>query len=151
MKEIFKKAVEFVLKWEGEISNHPNDPGGLTIYGIASKYYPQEVQKMYELYKQNKKQEAKEIACKIYYENYWKKIGGDNLPFPLDMIVFDTAVNMGVNTALNLLKQSDNDVYRYLFLRVKKYVELAKNSKLKVFLQGWLNRVIDLENQIHGK
>jgi len=149
MKETFEKALQFVLKWEGGYSNNPNDPGGLTIYGISKRSYPNEVAKMNELWKQGKKQEALNIAKKIYRKNYWDKIKGDDLPFPLDFVAFDTAVNMGVGACQQLLSQANGDWKQLLFLRLLRYIRLATvNPKLAVFLQGWANRVADLNETI---
>lgn len=148
MQENFKKALEFVLKWEGGRSEHPKDPGGLTIYGISQKSYPKEVAQMDALWKQGKKSEALEIAKKIYKANYWDKLNCDALPYPLDIIAFDTAVNMGVGTALSFLKQS-KDYRDFLLLRIERYKNLAQTNKnLTIFLIGWLNRVLDLYKTI---
>jgi lysozyme family protein len=35
----FEKAVEDVLRWEGGLVNDPDDPGGLTKYGISKRSY----------------------------------------------------------------------------------------------------------------
>ena len=90
----FKEALQFVLKWEGFISNDPNDPGGLTIWGISYRSYPKEVLEIERLINEVKKDEAFKIAEKIYYENYWLKAGCDKLSSPMDLVLFDTAVNM---------------------------------------------------------
>lgn len=34
----FLKAHEFVAKWEGELSDHPADRGGLTAYGASIEF-----------------------------------------------------------------------------------------------------------------
>ncbi len=145
MKENWEKAIQFVLRWEGGYSNHPNDPGGLTIYGISARSYPKEVQKMEALWKEGKKEEAKRIAVEIFRKDYWDRCRCDTLPYPLDIIVFDTAVNMGVGTAQGFLKACNNDYKDYLLLRVSRYKEIAlANPKARVFLLGWINRVMDL-------
>jgi len=149
MRENFEKALNFVLKWEGGYSNDPRDPGGLTIYGISMKSHPNAVKKMDELWKQGKKQEALNIAKEIYRKNYWDKIKGDDLPFPLDFVAFDTAVNMGVGACQQLLSQANGDWKDYLFLRINRYKEIAlANKNAQAFLLGWLNRVMDLYKTI---
>jgi len=142
LKENWEKAINFVLKWEGGYSNDPKDPGGLTIYGITYKYHPKEVAEMEKLWKQGKFDECKAIAKKIYKEKYWNAIKGDSLPYPLDIIVFDTAVNMGVSTALNLLSKSQSKWEVYLLERIRRYCDIAKNNQR--FFYGWIRRVIDL-------
>ena len=130
MSKNFDEAIKFVLKWEGGYSNDPNDPGGETKFGISKRSYPE-----LDISKLTLKQ-----AKEIYYQNYWLKAGCDELPFPFDIIVFDTAVNMGRRRAKEFL-----DVYSdwrdYLFKRIEFYARL---KTAKYYLRGWTNRVIDL-------
>ncbi len=81
MKENWEKAISFVLKWEGGYSNDPYDSGGETKYGISKRSYPNLDIKNLTL----------EQAKEIYKRNYWDKIDGDNLPYPRDIIMMDTA------------------------------------------------------------
>lgn len=144
MKEHFDKALTFVLQWEGGRSQHPNDPGGLTIYGISAKSYPKEVAQMDKLWQLGQYSECKKIASEIYKKNYWDKCKCDELPYPLDIIIFDTAVNMGCSKALSILNKAKN-WQEYLILRIFEYKSLVvKNKNLSVFLVGWLNRVESL-------
>ena len=53
-KEIYKKALSFVLKWEGGYSNNPNDRGKMTFKGIT--------QAAYNSYLLSKNMKAKPIA-----------------------------------------------------------------------------------------
>jgi len=146
LKENFEKAINFVLNWEGGYSDDPQDTGGVTIYGIAKKYHPQEVEQMEQLWKQGKQDECKEIAKRIYKEEYWDKINGDNLPYPRDIIMFDTAVNMGIGTAFSLNKKAPDNWKDYLIERIKLYRDYSKKNQR--FLLGWLNRCLDLYDLI---
>lgn len=147
VRQNFAKALDLVLKYEGGRSNNPADPGGLTIYGISAKSYLNEVKQMDALWQQGKYEDAKKIAAKIYEKNYWNACNCDSLPSPLDIIVFDTAVNMGVYTAKLLLKEAE-DWHDYLFLRAIRYIDITtKNQKLFVFLAGWRNRIANLRKQ----
>jgi len=135
MDDNFDKAVTFTLKWEGYKSNHISDPGGLTIFGISSKYWPKEVAEMDKL----SQTEACGIAKKIYKSNYWDIAKCSELPYPMDIVVFDTAVNCGVSRAIKFgaltLNWTD-----YLFNRLEYYNSLRR----PIFMAGWTNRVIDL-------
>lgn len=151
MKENFEKALSFVLKWEGGYTKHKDDPGGLTIYGISQRSYPNEVRRMNELWQKGDKKGALEIAKTIYKKNFWDRMKCDELPFPLDIIAFDTAVNMGVGAATNILQMSNKDYKDFLLLRINRYKEIAlANEKLRVFFLGWVNRVMDLYKTIRG-
>jgi len=146
MKENFKRAVEFTLGWEGEkYTEDPNDPGGATKYGISQRSYKHI----------NIKNLTRENAITIYKTDYWDRCDCDNFSYPLDMIIFDTAVNLGCAEALKL-KESVDKYYTeniearnmywqdYLFLRLEKYAKIG-NTK---FLKGWLNRVLGLHKNI---
>ena len=52
-KELFKKALAFVLKWEGGFVNDPDDKGGATNKGIT--------QTTYNSYLKSKKQKTKSV------------------------------------------------------------------------------------------
>ena len=144
MKEDFERAIKFVLKWEGFISDDPNDPGGLTIWGISYKSYPKQVMEMKILIGRENKEEAFKIAKEIYYQNYWLKSGCDKLTPPLDLIVFDTSVNMGVSRAGEFLKVSV-DWRDYLLLRLYTY---SKFKQASLYFRRWANRTLDLYEQI---
>lgn len=94
--DIFKTALDLVLKHEGGYVNHPEDPGGETKYGISKRAYPDV----------NIKELTKEDAGEIYYKDYWCKMGCDYLPKPVALMVFDAAVNMGVRRAAKQLQQT---------------------------------------------
>jgi len=135
MKDNFDKAFKFILKWEGGYSNDKDDLGGETKYGISKRSYPNLDIKNLTI----------EMAKEIYKKNYWDKLGCDKLSFPMDIIAFDTSVNMGISTANELLKNSNGDPKEFIILRIKKYKEIVeKNKKMEKFFLGWINRTIDL-------
>ena len=137
MKKDFDKALKFVLKWEGKYSNDPNDLGGETKYGISKRSYPE-----LDISKLTLKQ-----AKEIYYQNYWLKCGCDSLPYPFNICVFDTAVNMGRRRALNFLN-AYNDWRDYLLQRLYAY---SKFKQAKLYFRGWANRTLDLYKLIKDK
>lgn len=90
----FDNAVELILKHEGGYVNNPKDPGGETKYGISARAYPDlDIAKLSE-----------SDAKVIYREDYWDKIKGDDLPYPLALVTFDAAVNSGRNRASKWLQ-----------------------------------------------
>ncbi|PMQ02377.1 MAG: hypothetical protein CBR30_01675 [Dictyoglomus sp. NZ13-RE01] len=138
----FEKAISFTLKWEGTYSDDKDDPGGITKYGISQRSYPTLDIKNLTL----------EKAKEIYRRNYWDKAGCEKLPYPFDILLFDTSVNMGIETAKEILKKSGDDPKEFIILRIKKYKEIAeKNKRLEKFLIGWINRTLDLYLYIRRK
>ena len=142
----FEKALKFVMKWEGFISDNPYDSGGLTIWGISSRSHPDAVREMKKLIDEGNKAEALKIAQDIYYHNYWLKADCDKLTYPLNIIQFDTAVNCGVSRA-NKLMIASLSWQEYLLNRIEFYTKL---KDAKYFIRGWVNRVIDLYQLIKG-
>lgn len=133
MRESFDSAFSFVIGSEGEYSNDPDDPGGETKYGISKRAYPHLDIKNLTL----------DDAKSIYWQDYWDKADCDNLPNPLDICVFDTAVNQGVGRAKLLLAKSD--VWQeFLLNRISHYKSLGKPK----YFAGWCNRVINLFERV---
>lgn len=128
MRENFDKALSFTLLHEGGYSFDPNDPGGETNFGISKRYHP----------KVDIKNLTKDQAANIYLQEYWIPMKCDDLASPLDIVVFDSAVNPGMGHVATFLKGSTSwrDV---LFYRIQFYV--SKESK---YLQGWATRCMDL-------
>lgn len=94
----FDTAVKLILKHEGGYVNHPSDPGGETKFGISKRAYPDvDIANLTE-----------ECAAELYRKDYWDRIKGDELPYPIALCVFDTAVNSGVSRASRWLQETCN-------------------------------------------
>ena len=148
MTNTFDKALKFVLKWEGGYVNNPNDKGGATNKGIT--------QNTYNAWLRSKGQNLKDVrniqdneVKEIYYNNYWLKAGCNKMTEKFAILCFDTAVNMGVSRVSEFLKYAKyTSVDKFIIARIRKYLEFSKVGNQKIFLQGWLNRILDLENYI---
>lgn len=129
MSDNFDRCVAFVLKQEGGYVNDIRDGGGETNYGISKRAYPS----------LDIKNLTRDEAIEIYRSDYWQRAGCDALEWPMCLVVFDTAVNMGVGRAqefnVRAINWSD-----YLFMRIQYYIDLNQSA----FLRGWITRVIDL-------
>ncbi len=148
--DAFKLALSHTLKAEGGYSNNPNDTGGATMKGVTQATYDSYLKKKGQPSKHVKGISQAEIED-VYYNDYWKASGSDAIATSnraLAMVNFDTAVNMGVGRAKELLSQSGGDVNKYLSIREQKYREFASKGNQKVFLQGWLNRNASLREAV---
>jgi len=88
-------------------------------------------------------------AEKILYERYWLASGADSLPAALSMVHGDTAINMGVRAANELLAQSGGDPLTYLEMRSARYRAIAAANPAKAdYLPLWLGRVEDLRGLV---
>ena len=168
----FDRALQFVLQREGAYSNHPNDRGGPTQYGITQATFNSAKQQGII---SNTITSVRELtlddARKIYDEMYWDQISGDTLPDDLSVALFDTAVNMGVATAIRMLQRILNVtqdgiigpqtleaignyqgdlIDNFLDAREERYRNIVQNNSTQsVFLTGWLSRVDDLRRYIN--
>ena len=79
----FSKVIKMVLEHEGGYVNHPSDPGGETKYGISKRAYPEV----------NIAELTEEDAEELYFNDYWSRIKGEELPAGVACVVMDYAVN----------------------------------------------------------
>ncbi|MFQ5479794.1 MAG: glycoside hydrolase family 108 protein [Thermodesulfobacteriota bacterium] len=126
----FDRAMEFVFKWEGGYVYDARDPGGETKWGISRRTYP-----TLDI-KDLTKQEAEDI----YRHDYWEKLGCDNLLWPVNLVVFDTAVNMGGARAKDFLSRTPY-WQDYIIERIDYYARVLGR---KPYLRGWINRTVAL-------
>lgn len=134
----FKRSIEFTLKWEGQYSNDPADPGGETKWGISKKSYP------YLDIKNLSEQEA----INIYLKDYWFAAHCETVSYPMNLVVFDSAVNCGVPMAKKWLSDSETPEELIEF-RKAYYINLAmRKPAMSKFLKGWLNRIQDLQKLV---
>lgn len=92
----FNQCFDKIIIAEGGYVNDSNDPGGETNFGISKRAYPNVDIKNLTL----------EQAKIIYKNDYWDKIRGDEITYPLNLFLFDCAVNQGVSVAITLLQKS---------------------------------------------
>ena len=137
------RARAFVARWEGGFVNNPADPGGATNMGItistlkawrASKGMPAPtVEDVRNL--------TTAEADAIYHAWYWQASGADKLPWPLSLIVFDTAVLHGTAIARQWHSETRGNATDYLAKRLASYTRMGHWQH---FGAGWVRRVADL-------
>lgn len=148
----FERAVEITLGYEGEESDHPQDPGGYTRYGIAQRWHPDV--KVREL--------SRADAIALLETRYWFPIRGELLPWPLAAAIFDHAVHSGPGTAARALQRAVGveadgaigPITRAALAELPQRAILAECFRRRVrelalegrpvFMAGWLARVADL-------
>lgn len=148
MTELFKKALKFVLKWEGGYVNNPNDKGGATNKGITQNTYNTWL-KAHGLASRDVRLITNDEVEQIYFKNYWLKAGCDKMSPKFAVLAFDTAVNMGLARVNQFLKAAEwKYPEKFIVAREAKYREFAQYGNQKIFLNGWLNRLNDLKKFI---
>lgn len=147
MKNNFEKAFQMLLEFEGYKSW--DEWGGDTLFGITKRWFPDVVEK---IRKAKTKEEKLQIAKEFYKKEFWDTLRCDLKLYPLDIIYFDTGVNLGKTEAM-IFRKKFHDVKDIillecvfiLFLRSMYYVERClRNKRKRKYLFGWLNRVYKL-------
>lgn len=164
--QAFIRAINFVLSpfVEGGLSLDPEDDGNWTggkkdqgelrgtKWGISAEAYPQlDIGSL-----------TRDDAVLIYWRDYWAKMKGDLLPPRVALVVFDAAVNQGVDAAAKMLqrvlgvvidgdigpvtltaargKEQDDVVVEFLGVRAMRYAS-GDQAKFKRYGRGWMNRL----------
>jgi lysozyme family protein len=153
----FDESFTRLLGHEGGYSNHPNDPGGETMWGVTvavarANGYVSAMRDMPEA-----------VAKGIYHRQYWEPIRADELPPALRYAVFDAAVNSGNVQAVKWLQRAigavddgrvgpqtimmaraahpDAALRRMLAQRLRFMTDLRNWPS---FARGWARRIADL-------
>ena len=94
----FANAVAIVLAEEGGYVNDQQDPGGETKYGISKRQFPDvDIAAL-----------TQQQASALYERHYWDVCKCGELPWPLALFVFDSAVNQGCDAAKKMLQRALN-------------------------------------------
>ena len=101
----FEAALPFILRWEGGFVDHPADPGGRTNRGVTQRVY-NAWRARQGLPGRDVKHIGEAEVHAIYESGYWVPPRCDLLAQPLDLVQFDTAVNMGPGRAVRFLQQA---------------------------------------------
>jgi lysozyme family protein len=154
------KALNFVLKWEGNYVNDPQDPGGETKFGISKRAYPDvDIASL-----------TKEDAVEIYRRDYWTPIKGHLMASGLATAVFDYAVVSGPGRAIRSLQRAlgvtidgvfgpatehalrnvNHEVVaaKVIDERLDFLMVLNASPSRRRFIKGWLRRLIDLTREV---
>lgn len=96
----FDTAFDRLIGHEGGYSNHPDDPGGETMWGITAAVARANG------YTGPMRDLPRVTAKGIYRAQYWDKVQADRMPFPVAFQVFDAAVNHGTGQAAKFLQRA---------------------------------------------
>jgi len=154
------EMISNVIDREGgeRLVNDPDDPGGLTKWGISKKAHPDEDIANLTL----------DDAIRIYLDDYWKPSRASDLPYHLQDLYFDMVVNMGQHKGVKVLQEACNhkksklvvdgrigpntlraaqslEKDRLKAFRVMHYVKLCiANKRLMKYYYGWFRRTMEV-------
>lgn len=153
----FDTAFHKLLGHEGAYSDHPDDPGGATMWGVTERVARANG------YQGPMRELPVDVAKAIYRRAYWDAVRADEMPAGLRYPLFDAAVNSGVGQSIRWLqralqladdgrigpvtlaaaKQANAEVIqrRMLSQRLRFMTSL---SNWHSFSRGWARRIADL-------
>lgn len=147
MTDRFEICQAVTGKWEGGWSDHPDDPGGKTMYGITETRWHEYQDKM-----GMKRTPVRNItmaqALKFYRSEFWLACGADKLFPGVDLAVYDASVNSGVSRGRKWLLASagGNDHSETVKKICRARLSFMQSLKIwKTFGKGWGRRVADIE------
>lgn len=155
----FSEAFYILMTQRGGHINDPRDPGGATKYGKSRRSYPELDIINLTVAK----------ARDIYRRDYWNASKCDEFPMRARFLVFDCAVNQGVNTAIKLYqlaleikdegiiipitiedsyRKNTEEIYaRFMSLRAMRY---NANPNFDRYGKGWTWRLFGvMQRSIH--
>lgn len=139
----WERVKAFTQYWEGGFQNLQWDIGNWTgcevgkgenkgtNWGISACSYPN----------LDIKNLTKREAEEIFFRDYWLASGADALSWPLNLLVFDTAVNFHPITAKKWLAESEGNPLHFIALRLRGY---RKSKSWPQAGNAWVDRIIDL-------
>lgn len=151
----FDRALAFVLTWEGGKVDDPVDKGGRTNRGVTQRTYDGWRAEQGLAHRDVWLMEDDELHA-IYSGTYWWPAKA--LPWPLSLVVFDTAVLFGTGRATEWLVAVDwqeapavAQAWAVLCLRRERHrAAVAKDKTQARFLNGWMNRLHALAEAVTG-
>lgn len=138
MSQAFQLAHAFTARWEGGLSNHPADPGGLTRYGLSLRWVRDLAEQARAACRRQPRDcavcpptvhcgwreldldtdgdvDADDVractraqAARLFRRHFWEKLACGRLPLPLAVTLYDGAVNMGGPRAVRQLQRAMN-------------------------------------------
>lgn len=162
----FHACQAITARWEGGWSDHPDDPGGKTMYGLTSEVWSAYLKRHGKPPRPVRTATRAEVE-ELFKRQYWDVVRGDQLPPGIDLMVYDFAINSGPARAVRHLQAAlgvkQDGVVGHVTLAAAREaydrdqdgdVILAMARSRLAFLQGlrtwrsfgrgWTNRVKDV-------
>jgi lysozyme family protein len=162
MQSSYDEALRHLLRHEGGYTDHPDDPGGPTNFGITIYDYRKYVKP--EATAADVKAMSLDDAVALYKSKYWNALACDALPPGVDYALFDYGVNSGVGRAARVLQRlvdvaADGVIGPMTIAAARRcapavLIELLCDERLQflkslktwpVFGKGWRRRVAEVK------
>lgn len=173
MPTAFQLAFAFTMESEGGLADDPNDPGGVTFFGVSSRAFPPD--RLFGIVgKRDVSALTRSDVEAIYAQCYYRAVRAESFPWPVPLILADCAFHAGVGTSGLLLQreawlpadQCDSRVGPVTIAAARRRIDrigalefaralatarrrfnalaIKRNPRLSVFREGWSQRLMDL-------
>lgn len=115
-ESVFNAAHIHVMHWEGGFFDHPNDPGGVTNYGVSLMFLKTldlvegDIDGDGDIDRDDVLKITKEKARAIFRRHFWEKPRAAELPPLVAFAYYDFAVNAGTGRAAIVLQEAINSL-----------------------------------------
>lgn len=142
----FDKCHTVTSGWEGGWSDHPDDPGGQTMYGVTDAVWQAWLKKQ-GLKSTLVRNITRAQALEIYFEEYWLACGANKLAPGVDLATYDASVNSGISRGRKWLLASigGSDATTVKKICAARLGFMQSLQIWKTFGKGWARRVADIE------
>lgn len=120
-RDNFSRAHAFTAKWEGGLSDHPADNGGLTAYGASLKFvegiaatregreFLRGIGVHPPVTRETMREEVTpERARAMFRREFWDSLRLDDFAFPVALTLYDAAVNCGCAQSVKFAQRGYN-------------------------------------------
>lgn len=110
----FTWAHTFSARYEGGLSNHPNDPGGITNHGVSLRWLRSlgldlgDIDGDGDIDADDIRALTKEQAAKLFHQKFWQPYHMDELPMRSAAAHYDCMMNCGARQATLLTQRACN-------------------------------------------
>ena len=150
-QEVFEAAHAHVAKWEGGYFDHPDDPGGVTMYGVSLMFLKEldlwegDIDGDGDIDRDDVLAVTKDTARDIFKRHFWDRPRAGEMPPLVAVCFYDFAVNAGVPRAARMLQGLlrvgvDGIVGRNTLTAA---ASCNQRELASFMLRGWLNRTSD--------
>lgn len=119
-RDDFSRAHAFTAKWEGGLSDHPADTGGLTAYGASLKFvegiaatqdgrdFLERIGVRLPVTRQSMRDVTPDQARAMFRREFWNSLRLDDYPFGVALALYDAAVNCGCAQSVKFAQRGYN-------------------------------------------
>lgn len=119
-RDDFSRAHAFTAKWEGGLSDHPADTGGLTAYGASLKFvegiaatqdgrdFLERIGVRLPVTRQSMRDVTPDQARAMFRQEFWNSLRLDDYPFGVALALYDAAVNCGCAQSVKFAQRGYN-------------------------------------------